>query len=75
MANAGWQPYNERQPFGKGATVISPDNISHAEMRRAARTRIERGRGTPEDYEMVAGAEAMIQKAVQSKIEEEQNDG
>lgn len=63
MANAGWDKgsFNEKHPFGKGATVISKDNYTHAQMRRAARARIDAGQGQPADYELVAGAEALIQ--------------
>jgi hypothetical protein len=69
MAGAKWQTYDEKHPFGKGAIVISQDNISHAEMRRSARNRINHGQGTPQDYELVSGAEALIQQALLEKQE------
>lgn len=62
---AGWQPFNEKHPFGKGATVVSSDNIAHAQMRRAARQAMERGTATPAQIELVHSAEVLIKKAVE----------
>lgn len=60
-----WEKYNEKHPFGKGATVISEENHQFAMMRRAARQRIQQGRGTAEDRAFLADAERLIKKAVE----------
>ncbi len=60
-----WEKFNEKHPFGKGATVVSQENYEFALMRRAARNRIEAGVGTPEDRLMLAEAERLIKKAVE----------
>lgn len=57
-----WQKYSEKHPFGKGATVITQDNIIKAQERLAAKRRLEAGRGTPEDRIMLAEAEALLDK-------------
>jgi hypothetical protein len=62
---AGWQPFNEKHPFGKGATVVSSDNIAHAQMRRMARKAMEQGSATPEQIELVNSSEMLIKKAVE----------
>jgi methionine-rich copper-binding protein CopC len=62
---AGWQPFNEKHPFGKGATVVSSDNIAHAQMRRMARKAMEQGSATPEQIELVHSSEMLIKKAVE----------
>lgn len=65
--SAGWQPFNEKHPFGKGATVVSEDNIVHAQARRAARNRIMNGRGTPEDYVAIQETEMLIRQVAEGK--------
>lgn len=46
---------------------VTDDNISHAQAARTARQRISRGSGTPEDYALVNGREALLKKAVEDK--------
>ena len=55
--------FNERHPFGKGATIITEDNISHAQAARAARARIKNGTASAEDVQFVNEREALIRKA------------
>ena len=57
--------FNEKHPFGKGATVVTPDNIDMAQRTRAARRAISEGRGTSEDHALVNERERLIKKAVE----------
>ena len=54
--------FDEKHPFGKGATIITPDNIALAQAARAARNRIASGQGTPADHDLVNGREEFIKK-------------
>ncbi|MGH2619835.1 MAG: hypothetical protein ACRDHG_04605 [Anaerolineales bacterium] len=54
--------FNPDQPYGKGALIITQDNIDHAVRELAARRRIQSGTGSPEDYDIVNGRQAMIEK-------------
>lgn len=58
-------PYNEKHPFGKGATVVSADNISYAMQRRHAHKAKEQGTATPEQIELIHSSEMLIRKAVE----------
>lgn len=52
--------FDPERPYGKGATIITQDNIQHAQAARAARQRIQQGRGTPQDIDLVNGREQFI---------------
>lgn len=47
--------FNPDSPYGKGAILITPDNIKMAIAARAAEQRIKRGQGTPQDFDLVQG--------------------
>ncbi len=49
-----WAPYNENQPFGKGSTVISSDNITASKARHAANRACIKGTATPEQMLLAA---------------------
>ena len=57
-----WEKFSEKNPFGKGATVITQDNIDAARIRYDAAQRLKHGRGTAEDRMILAEAEALLQK-------------
>lgn len=59
--------FDERHPFGKGATIITQDNITYAQAARAARQRIRNGTASADDVLFVNEREALIQKAVREK--------
>lgn len=46
---------------------VTDDNIAHAQAARSARQRMTAGQGTPADYELVNGREALLRKAVEEK--------
>ncbi len=57
--------FNPDRPFGKGATIVTKDNIDASQDALQARRRIERGEGRPGDRELLDGREAFIKNARQ----------
>lgn len=69
MAYTGWdsKPYNEKNPFGKGATVVGGDNIEYSRMRREAIKAIKANRATPDQIQLVHDADAIIQECLEGR--------
>ena len=59
--------FNPERPFGKGATVVTLDNIEASQDALAARRRVERGQAQPGDRELLKGRETFI-AAAQAKF-------
>jgi hypothetical protein len=62
MAGAKWddKPFNEKRPFGRGATVVGGDNIEFSRMRREAIIAVKEGRATPDQRLLVEDADRVI---------------
>lgn len=61
--------FNERYPFGKGATVIGGDNIHFSQLRHQAVQRYRQGQATPEDMALLYETD----RAMQTILKEEDN--
>ena len=75
MAHVSWdpKPFNEKRPFGRGATIIGGDNIEFSRMRREAIIACKTGRATPEQRALVSEADAIIRECLEgsdTKVEE-----
>lgn len=66
MAGAGWDPapFNEKNPWGKGSTVVTEDNIAASKVRTAAIRAMVAGNATPEQTALVREADAVMAEAV-----------
>ena len=66
MAFAGWdkQAFNEKNPWGKGSTVITEDNAAFSTVRRAAIIAVKARTATPEQTALVAETDAAMAEAV-----------
>lgn len=64
MVKVESQPYNEKSPFGRGATVVTGDNIEYSKQRVEAIRAIKSGSATPEQRALVSETDAVIQEAL-----------
>lgn len=62
--SASWMPFNEKQPWGKGATAVKGDNIEFSRERYAATQACRRGTATPEQRMLVEETDQIIQEAL-----------
>jgi hypothetical protein len=73
MGTTGWdpKPFNEKRPFGRGATVVGGDNIEFSRVRREAIIAVKNGRATPEQRALVMETDAVIQECLEGREGEE----
>ncbi len=73
MGKTGWdpKPYNEKRPFGKGATIVGGDNIEFSRVRREAIIACKQNRATPEQRALVEETDAVIAQCLGIEGEEE----
>ena len=69
MADAGWDKFDEKRPFGKTTkfstvAVIGGDNIPHSQQRHEAIKAMKAGRATPEQVSLVHRTDEIIQEAL-----------
>ena len=71
LGKTGWDsaPYNEKRPFGRGATVVGGDNIEFSRERRTAIIAVKAGRATPEQRALVEDADRIIQECLEGREE------
>ncbi len=72
MARVSWdpKPFNEKRPFGRGATIVGGDNIEFSRVRREAIIACKHGRATPEQRALVEETDAIIQECLEGREEE-----
>ncbi len=71
MGNTGWakEAYNEKRPFGRGATIVGGDNIEFSRERRQAIIAVKANRATPEQRALVEDADRIIQECLEGPEE------
>jgi len=69
MAEAKWdnKEFNERKPFGAGATVVAGDNIQHSRNRWEAIKAMRSGRATPEQAALVHETDELFKDAMSQR--------
>lgn len=67
MAGTTWQPFNEKNPWGKEAVAISEDNITASTARHEAIKAMKERRATPEQRALVLEADAAIQDVLSKR--------
>lgn len=68
--SAGWEKFNEQNPFGKRATVVGGDNIAHSAARYQAIKAMREGRATPEQMALVHETQTMIHGVMERREED-----
>ncbi len=73
MGKTGWdpKPFNEKRPFGRGATIVGGDNIEFSRVRREAIIACKNNRASPEQRALVMEADAVIQECLEGQAGEE----
>ncbi len=67
MADVSWdpKPFNEKRPFGRGATIVGGDNIEFSRDRRLAIIACKENRATPEQRALVMETDAIIAECLE----------
>lgn len=69
MADAGWEKFDEKNPFGKSTKfstvgVVAGDNIPYSTVRRDAIIAMKNGVATPEQVALVQRTDEIYQEAL-----------
>ena len=59
-----YQAFNEENPWGRGATVVTEDNVQASRIRDQAIIAVKARTATPEQYALVAETDAAMQYAM-----------
>lgn len=59
-----YQSFNEENPWGRGATVVTEDNVQASRIRDLAIIAVKQRTATPEQYALVAETDAAMQYAM-----------
>jgi hypothetical protein len=70
--SASWQPFNEKNPWGRKGTPVAGDNIEFSRERWAATKACRRGNPTAEQRMLVEETDQIIQEALGSMLKEEE---
>ncbi len=62
-----YKEFSAEAPWGRGATVVTEDNVIHSRVRHAAIMAMRQGRATPEQAALVYDADAAIQMALKTE--------
>lgn len=62
-----YKEFSAENPWGRGATVVTPDNVVHSRVRQEAIMALRKGTATPEQQALVHEADAAIQSALRSE--------
>ena len=62
-----YKEFSSENPWGKGATVVTADNVMYSRVRQEAIMAMRQNRATPEQQALVYEADAAIQFALQTE--------
>lgn len=61
------QPFNEKNPWGKGSTVITQDNLAFSRVRREAIAAVKDRRATADQQVLVADADRVVAETMAAR--------